>query len=114
VCFTFGNDEKAASGNFLDVSDILASVASTKDLAIFDLLLRRGEVRSVSSEIISINSENIFQEKSAETTKQREEKRKKPGLEEHEGMPHHHYCPLAKRCGDRNPKYHEEQEKDVA
>jgi hypothetical protein len=28
-------------------------------------------------------------------------------------MPHHEHCPPAKRRGDRNPKYHEEQQKDV-
>jgi hypothetical protein len=40
--------------------------------------------------------------------------RKKPKSEEQEGMPQHQHCPLAKRRGDRNPKYHEEQQKDVA
>jgi hypothetical protein len=42
------------------------------------------------------------------------EKRKKPKPEEQEGMPQRHHCPLSKRREDRNPKYHEEQQKDVA
>jgi hypothetical protein len=49
-----------------------------------------------------------------ETTKQKEEKRKQPEPEEKEGMPQHRHCPPAKRRGDRNPQYHEEQQKDVA
>jgi hypothetical protein len=49
-----------------------------------------------------------------EATKQKEEKRKKPKPEEHEGMPHREHRPHAKRRGDRNPEYHEEQQKDVA
>jgi hypothetical protein len=40
-------------------------------------------------------------------------KRPKPD-EEHEGMPQHRHCPHAKRREDRNPKYHEELQKDVA
>jgi hypothetical protein len=40
-------------------------------------------------------------------------KEEKPKPEEHEGIPQHHHCPHAKHRGDRNPKYHEEQEKDV-
>jgi hypothetical protein len=52
---------------------------------------------------------NFLQEKVAETTKQKEEKRKKPKPEEHERMPEHEQCPLAKHRGDRNPKYHEER-----
>jgi hypothetical protein len=39
----------------------------------------------------------------------KEERREKPKLEEHEGMPQHQHCPLAKRRYDRNPKYHEEE-----
>jgi hypothetical protein len=49
-----------------------------------------------------------------EATKQKEEKRKKPKPEEHEGMPEDEHCPLATRRGDRNPKYHEDQQKNVA
>jgi hypothetical protein len=45
--------------------------------------------------------------------KQKEEKRKKPKPEEQEGMPQHQHCPPARHRGDRNPKYHEEQQKDV-
>jgi hypothetical protein len=56
----------------------------------------------------------FLQEKAVETTRQREEKRKQPKPEEQEGMPHHQHCPHAKRRGDRNPKYHEEHQKDVA
>jgi hypothetical protein len=48
------------------------------------------------------------------STKQKEEKRKKTKPEEHEGKSQHEHCPLAKRRGDGNPKYHEEQLKDVA
>jgi hypothetical protein len=35
--------------------------------------------------------------------------RKKPELEEHKGMPQRQHFSLAKRRGDRNPKYHEEK-----
>jgi hypothetical protein len=49
-----------------------------------------------------------------EATKQKEEKRKKPKPEEHDGMPQHQHCPLEKRRGDRNPECNEEQWKDVA
>jgi hypothetical protein len=38
-----------------------------------------------------------------ETTKYKEEKRKKP--EALEGMPQHQHCPPAKDDGDGNPKY---------
>jgi hypothetical protein len=39
----------------------------------------------------------------------------KPKTEERESMPQHQHCPPAiKHHGDRNPKYHEEQQKDVA
>jgi hypothetical protein len=48
------------------------------------------------------------------TTKQKEEKEKKPKPEEHEGKPKHNHCPHARHRGDMNPKYHEEQHKDVA
>jgi hypothetical protein len=44
-------------------------------------------------------------------------KKKKRGKTEArgtEGMPQDEHYPLAKRRGDRNPKYHEEQQKDVA
>jgi hypothetical protein len=41
-----------------------------------------------------------------------EEKTYKP--EKREGTPHHQHCPLVKRHGDKNPKYHEEEQKDVA
>jgi hypothetical protein len=51
----------------------------------------------------------ILQEKAVEATKQKEEKRKKPKPEEQEGMPQRQQCPHAKRRGDRNPKYHEEE-----
>jgi hypothetical protein len=44
----------------------------------------------------------------------KEEKREKPKLEEHEGMPQRRHYPLEKRRGDRNPKCYEEQQKDVA
>jgi hypothetical protein len=46
--------------------------------------------------------------------KQKEEKRDNPEPEEQEGMPQRQHCPHAKRRGDRNSKYHEEQQKDVA
>jgi hypothetical protein len=49
-----------------------------------------------------------------EATKQKEEKRKRPKPEEQEGMPQCQDYPPAKRRGDRNPEYHEEQQKDVA
>jgi hypothetical protein len=44
----------------------------------------------------------------------KEEKRKKPNPEEHEGMPQNQHCPPVKRRGDRDPKYHDEHQKDVA
>jgi hypothetical protein len=47
-------------------------------------------------------------------TKEREETRKKPKPEEHEGMPKRQHCPLEKRRGDRSPECYEEQQKDVA
>jgi hypothetical protein len=47
--------------------------------------------------------------KAVEATKQKEEKRKKPKPEEHEGMPHHQHCPPEKCRGDKNPECHEEQ-----
>jgi hypothetical protein len=53
-------------------------------------------------------------EKAVETTKQKEDKRKKPMPEEQEGMPKRQYCPPKKRRGDRNPDCHEERQKDVA
>jgi hypothetical protein len=43
-----------------------------------------------------------------ETTKQEEESKNKPKPEQHEGMPQHEHCPLARRSEDKNPKYHEE------
>jgi hypothetical protein len=51
----------------------------------------------------------FLQEKAVEATKQNEEKRKKP-----KPMPQRQDCPYAKRHGNRNPEYHEEQQKDVA
>jgi hypothetical protein len=49
-----------------------------------------------------------------EVAKQKEETRKKPKPEEQESMPQRQHCPPAKRRGDRNPEYHEQQQKDVA
>jgi hypothetical protein len=46
------------------------------------------------------------------TNQNKEEEREKP--EEQEGMPQRRHCPPAKRRGDRNPIYREEQQKDVA
>jgi hypothetical protein len=45
----------------------------------------------------------LLQEKAVEATKQKEEKRKKPKPEEHEGMPQRQHCPPKKRRGGRNP-----------
>jgi hypothetical protein len=56
----------------------------------------------------------FLQEKAAETTKQKEEKRKNLSPRNRKGMPQHQHCPLAKHRGARSPKYHEEQHKDVA
>jgi hypothetical protein len=70
-------------------------------------------VRTFVEECISVKK-NLLQEKAVEATKQKEEKRKKPKPEEQEGMPQRQHCPLAKRRGDRNQAYHEEQQKDVA
>jgi hypothetical protein len=52
----------------------------------------------------------ILQEKAVETTKEKEQKRTKHKPEEKEGMPQHKHCPLAKHRGDKNPKYHEDQQ----
>jgi hypothetical protein len=41
-------------------------------------------------------------------------KRRKPEPEEQNGMPQHQHCPPSKHRGDRNPKCHEERQKDVA
>jgi hypothetical protein len=50
-----------------------------------------------------------------EATKYKAKKKgKKAKPEEHEGTRQRKHCPLAKRRGDRNPEYHEEQQKDVA
>jgi hypothetical protein len=49
-----------------------------------------------------------------EASKQKAKKRKKIKPEEQEGTPQHQHCPPAKHRGDRTPKYHEEQQKDVA
>jgi hypothetical protein len=62
---------------------------------------------------------NVYQQflakKGVEATKQKEsEKRGKPKPEEQERMPQRQHCPFEKRRGDRNPKCHEEQQKDVA
>jgi hypothetical protein len=54
-----------------------------------------------------------YKKQAVEATKQKEEKMKKPKPEEQEGMPQCHHCPPAKRRGDRNPKFHEAQQKDV-
>jgi hypothetical protein len=37
-----------------------------------------------------------------------------PRPEEQGGMPHHRHCPHGKHREDRNPKYHEDPEKDIA
>jgi hypothetical protein len=57
-------------------------------------------------------------EKAVEITNQKEKNKDEdphiPEPEEQEGMPHHRRCPPAKHREDRNPKYHEQQQKDVA
>jgi hypothetical protein len=54
----------------------------------------------------------IQEEKEVKTVNKRKgERRENPHThepEEREGMPHHQHCPLEKRRGDRNPKYHED------
>jgi hypothetical protein len=80
---------------------------------VYEFLYR--DIHGSTSHLNNGVSQNKFvQEKVAETTKQKEEKRKNAKPEEHEDMPPHQHYPLAKRRGDRNPKYHEEQQKDVA
>jgi hypothetical protein len=44
----------------------------------------------------------------------KKKRRKKPKPEEQDGMPQHQHCPPEKRCGDKNPECHEQQQKDVA
>jgi hypothetical protein len=44
----------------------------------------------------------------------KEEKTHRPKPEEQEDMPQHQHSPPAKRRDDMNPKYHEEEQKDVA
>jgi hypothetical protein len=61
--------------------------------------------------------ERRIQEKAMETTTQKRARRENPRMpkpEEQEGMPQHQQCPLAKRRKDKNPKYHEEEQKHVA
>jgi hypothetical protein len=70
--------------------------------------------RYYKSQIWDLEQKKILQEKAVETTKQKDERRKQPKPEELEGMPQHQFCPHAMRREDRNPKYHEEQQKDVA
>jgi hypothetical protein len=55
-----------------------------------------------------------MQEKAIETTNQKKKRGEKTQPEEQEGMPQHQHCPPAKRREDRNPKNHEEQQKDLA
>jgi hypothetical protein len=64
--------------------------------------------------VFQLDIKKFSQEKALEATKQKEDKRKEPKPEEHEGIPQHQHCPLEKRRGDRNPVCHEEQQKDVA
>jgi hypothetical protein len=49
-----------------------------------------------------------------EATQHKEYKMRKPQPEEKEGMPQLRHCPPEKYHRDRNPKYHEEQQEDVA
>jgi hypothetical protein len=52
-----------------------------------------------------------------ETTEQKGKRRKKPHKPkpvEQEGMPQYQHCPYAKHREDKNPKYHEDQRRDVA
>jgi hypothetical protein len=64
--------------------------------------------------LINLFLREIFTRKSSEDHQAKRRKRKKLKPEEQEGMPQHQHCPPAKRRGDRNPEYHEEQRKDVA
>jgi hypothetical protein len=52
--------------------------------------------------------------KSPSKKENKEEKTHMPKPEEQGGMPHRLHCPPAKHREDRNPKYHEEQQKYVA
>jgi hypothetical protein len=53
-----------------------------------------------------METKNFLQEKAVETTKQKEEKRKKHKTEEQKGMPQHQHCPPAKhRDIHGNPAY---------
>jgi hypothetical protein len=62
----------------------------------------------------SIQVKQILTRKSSEGHQAKRRKEEKPKPEEQEGMPQRQHCPTAKRRGDRNPEYHEEQQKDVA
>jgi hypothetical protein len=67
--------------------------------------------------LLSLSSEykNIFYKKQKWKSPGREkEKPHKPKPEEREGTPQYQHCPPAMRHGDKHPKYHEEQQKDVA
>jgi hypothetical protein len=55
-----------------------------------------------------------LQDKASQATKQKDETIRKHRPGEEEGMPQYQHYPHAKHRGDRNPKYHEEEEKDVA
>jgi hypothetical protein len=61
-----------------------------------------------------LKSRIFLQEKTVETTKEKEERREKPKPEEQEDMPRHQHYPPAKRRKDWSPKCHEEKQKDVA
>jgi hypothetical protein len=55
----------------------------------------------------------LLTRKSSMSYQAKRRKKKKPKPEEQEGMPQHGHCPPAKHRGDRNPKYHAGQQKDV-
>jgi hypothetical protein len=62
---------------------------------------------------------NSLHEKAVETTQQKRKKQggrlyHMPKPEERGGMPQIWHCPHVEHHEDRNPKYHEEQQKDVA
>jgi hypothetical protein len=63
---------------------------------------------------VQIKNAISYKKKQWRPPSKKEERRKKPKPEEHEGMPQHQHCPPEKRRGDKNPKCHEEQQKDVA
>jgi hypothetical protein len=82
------------------------SAASVNEDKIRTLCLQKSTIQAL------LMYQSFLTRKTAKATKQKAEKRGKPKPEEQEGMPQHQHCPPAKHHGNRNPNYHEDQQKD--